>query len=92
MMRQQDGLGALQMGVPRQHRFDMTAGKVHQNSLQFDQIPGNGINGVSQVQAHIQCNLIITASGGMQFVRDFPNDLGQPGFNMGVNIFQCVAV
>ena len=92
MMRQQNGLGALQMGVTRQHSCNMASGKVHQNILQLEQMLDDGINGIPQVQAHIQSHLIVAASGGMQLMRNFADDLGQPGFNMGVDIFQCVAV
>ena len=91
-MRQQDWLGALKMGVARQHSFNMASGKVHQNILQLEQMLDDGINGIPQVQAYIQCHLIVAASSGMQLMRNFADDLSQPGFNMGVNIFQCVAV
>ena len=65
----------------------MAYGKVHQNSLQLEQKLDNGIKGIPQVQAHIQCHLIVAASGGMQLMRNFSDDVGQPGFNMGMNIF-----
>ena len=91
-MRQQDRLGALQMGVARQHGFNMALGKANQNILQFRQMLADGKNGIPQIQAHIQCHLIVAAPGGMQLVRNFACNLGQPGFNMGMNIFQRVAV
>ena len=91
-MGQQDRLGALQMGVARQDGFNMASGQLHQNILQLEQKPGDGIDGIPQVQAHIQCYLVVAAPGGMQLVRNRSDNLGQPGFNMRVNVFERVAV
>ena len=91
-MRQQNRLGALQMGVARQDRINMASGKFHQNISQLEQVLDDDINRIPQIQAHIQCHLIVAASGGMQLAGNFTHDLCQPGFDMGVNIFQVVTV
>jgi len=92
-----DGLTVLQWrplrgAFMRDPEDEVFAPKSDYNILQLEQMLNDGINGILQVQTHIQSHLIVAASGGMQLVGNFADDLSQPGFNMGVNIFQCVAV
>ena len=77
MMRQQNRLGALKVGVARQHSFDMASGKIHQYGLQVHQQMHAGIDLIPQIHAHVQCHLIVATSGGMQFLGDFPHELTQ---------------
>src|SRR6266498_2802556 len=86
-MRQENGLGALQMGITRHDGFACRFGLLDQCGLQIFQYSVKSRNGLQHPQSQIRCNLIVTASSRVKFACRVTNQLCETAFDRGVNVF-----
>ena len=87
VMRQEHGLGALEMGVPGHHYGTMAFGETGELLLQSAKQLLNGSDLVAQIQAHIEQDLVVAAAGGMQLAAQGADLLGQPPLDRHVDVF-----
>src|SRR6266545_639563 len=86
-MRQENGLGALQMGITRHDGFACRFGLLDEYELQIFQCGNKSWNGLQDPQSQIRCDLIIATSSRVKFACRITNQLCETAFDRGVNVF-----
>ena len=87
VVRQEHGLGSLQVCVPRNDQINVFFSKTDQGPLHFSNEVSYPVNGLSYIQANVQGNLVVPASSRGKL---FPNraDLFHKGLlHKGMDIF-----
>ena len=87
-MCDKNGLGALQVRVAGHDRVGVGLGLREKSVLKRAKPPYGIVDGLPQKQAYVQCNLVVTGTCGVKPPRRFPDELGQPGLDIHVNVFQ----
>jgi len=87
MMRQQDGLGVLQMGEAGHDHIEVLLCHGHQDPLQFMQKSTALDEDVAQVKAHVEAYLIIAAPRRMKLATHFADLLDQVLLDSHVDVF-----
>ena len=81
------GLGALQVGVPRQNRVDVLVGPRDQHAGQLTERRGLRLTVTTDPQQGVGRGLVVAATRRVQATPRITRDLGQPPFHGGVNVF-----
>ena len=85
-MREEDRLRLLKMGVAGHDNIEVALGSPRQLPPQPLQGRQNPFKLLSEIKAHIQGNLIVAASGGMQLSAHGADLLGEPALDIHVDI------
>ena len=88
VVREADGLRHLQMGETGHHRLGVLGGHLHQSALQVVQQGTDGVDFIAQPQAHIGRHLVVAAATGVQAFARVAHQLGEPRFDVEVNVFE----
>ena len=88
VVRQADGLRHLQMGETGHHGLGVLGRNLHQSALQVVEQFADGVDFIAQPQAHIGRHLVVAAAAGVQALACVAHQLGQPCFDVEVNVFE----
>jgi len=88
MVRQQDWLGPLQVGVTRQDGATVGCRHFDQRDLQVVQALKRGADRFLRPKAQVGDHLIVTRTRGVQPARRSAGDLGEPCLDVHVDIFE----
>ena len=91
-MRDQDRLGALQMGVSRHGRASCLLGAVESDAQPLRQIGAHLVDRGPYVETEIGCNLFVAAAAAVQFVSGIADQRDQLFFDEVMYIFGFVVV
>ena len=86
-MREQDGLGALQMRIAGHDRIQIGLGAGYQHGLQSGDGRVEHGEGFQQPQAEIGGDLVVTAAPGVQLAGQRADQLGQAALYGGMDVF-----
>ncbi len=86
-VREQDRLGALEMGVAGHQQPKIDFGALDESALQIAQDAFQDRQVVEHPQSKIGGNLIVAAAPGVQFAADRPYQFFQAALHSGVNVF-----
>ena len=81
-------LGDLQMSVAGHHRAGFSLGAVDQRLLQVAHRRVEAVDRAAQPQPQIGRDLVIARPRGMEAPRRRPDQLGEPRFDIHVNVFE----
>jgi hypothetical protein len=90
-MRKGDRLCALQVRVPGHHHIEMLFGETEQRPLQIPQARRDFRDLRFDVKPHVERNLVVPTSRGVQFRASGPDSFGERGFDIHVHVLErCV--
>ena len=88
VMAEGDRLGGLQVSEAGHDGVGVGGGQFNRTLLQAGQFRGDQVNGAAQVKPYVCGHLVVTGATGMQLLAGYADELGEPGFDVHVHIFQ----
>ena len=76
-MGDEDGLGALEVGVAGHDGFACALGEVDEGLAPFAQAGEGGVDGVAHEEAHVGGDLLVAAAAGVELEGEVADDLGE---------------
>ena len=86
-MRQANRLRPLQMRVPRHQKVEVPIGLVDQDLQQRVDVRDDGRAGLSGPEPHVRCDLVISASAGVQPSAGVADRVRQRRLDVHVDVF-----